>query len=154
MVIKPTVAAGAYETYKVDAHNIAEMQKKIDVLLTRHDMIIQPFFKEVLDGEWSLIFFGDEYSHSVFKKPKKGDYRVQDDHGGTVHFKDPDAKILETALGVIRYFEVPPLYTRVDGLIREGVFYVMEVEAFEPELFLRAHPYAAKRFADKIESIL
>ena len=35
-------------------------------------------------GEISLILIDGEYTHAVRKIAKKGDFRVQDDHGGIV----------------------------------------------------------------------
>ena len=46
-------------------------------------MIFQIFLKSIISfGEISLMVFGGEYSHSVRKIAKEGDFRVQDDHGG------------------------------------------------------------------------
>ena len=35
-------------------------------------------------GEKSLIWIDGEVTHGVLKRAKSGDFRVQDDHGGTV----------------------------------------------------------------------
>ena len=41
-----------------------------------------------------------------------------------------------------------PLYARVDGVVRDGVLIVVEVEVLEPALFLDFDPPAAERFAE------
>ena len=38
----------------------------------------------VADGELSLMWLGGTVTHAVKKQAKPGDFRVQDDHGGTV----------------------------------------------------------------------
>ncbi len=46
--------------------------------------LVQPFQPEIqTEGEWSLIFIDGEYSHAVLKRPAAGDYRVQNDFGGS-----------------------------------------------------------------------
>jgi hypothetical protein len=40
-----------------------------------------------------------------------------------------------------------PCYARVDGVVREGEFLLMELELLEPELFLQLEAQAAHRFA-------
>ena len=49
-------------------------------------MLIQPFFKTISElGEASLMVFDGKFTHAILKKAKPGDFRVQDDFGGTVH---------------------------------------------------------------------
>ena len=56
--------------------------------------MVQEFQKNILSsGEIAVMLFGGEYSHSVLKKQKKGDFRVQDDFGGSVEIINP-SKIL------------------------------------------------------------
>ncbi len=46
-----------------------------DALVGERDMLVQPFLPEIVsDGEWSLLFFGGEYSHAVRKRT--GDRRL------------------------------------------------------------------------------
>ena len=47
-----------------------------------------------------------------------------------------------------------PVYARVDGVIQDGRFLLMELEVFEPLMFLREHPPAADRFARAIHGRL
>ena len=32
------------------------------------------------EGEYSLFYFGGDYSHAILKTPKAGDFRVQEEH--------------------------------------------------------------------------
>jgi len=43
-----------------------------------------------------------------------------------------------------------PVYARVDGVIHDGRFLLMELEVFEPLMFLARDPLAPSRFARAI----
>ena len=63
---------------------IVNFQSRWIYLTNQEEFIVQEFQKNVVEnGEIALMLFGGEYSH-VLKKAKKGDFRVQDDFGGTV----------------------------------------------------------------------
>jgi hypothetical protein len=49
-----------------------------------------------------------------------------------------------------RPWPLAPLYARVDGVLREGRFLLMEVEVNEPGLGLDLAPGSAERFADAL----
>ncbi len=49
------------------------------------------------DGEDALMLFNGRFAHAVRKLPKPGDFRVQDDYGGTVHPHEPSALQIEFA---------------------------------------------------------
>ncbi|MBX9869797.1 MAG: hypothetical protein K2X63_08375, partial [Burkholderiaceae bacterium] len=104
----------------------------------------------VSDGEWSLIFFDGQYSHALIKRPKLGDFRVQSDHGGTVQKMVAPERMREQALQILCTLETMPCYARVDGVVRDGQFILMELELLEPELFLELDPRAAPSFAQAI----
>jgi glutathione synthase/RimK-type ligase-like ATP-grasp enzyme len=112
-------------------------------------MLLQDFQESVLNqGEISFIVIGGRCTHAVCKRPKAGDFRVQDDHGGTVteyHCSAEEAQFAERA--VLACPEMP-LYARVD-VVRDqrGGLVVMELELLEPELFFRFHPPAADALA-------
>jgi hypothetical protein len=105
------------------------------------------------EGEWSLIFFAGTFSHAVIKRPKPGDFRVQNDFGGTAQLADPPAHVLESAVSVVGAVD-SALYARVDGVVEEGHFRLMELELIEPMLFLADHSQAPRRFAAAISDAL
>jgi hypothetical protein len=104
-------------------------------------------------GEWSLIFFGGGFSHAILKKPQPGDFRVQNDFGGTSQLADPPSHVLASATRAVQAVE-PTIYARVDGVIDESQFHLMELELIEPMLFLAAHAAAPARFANAIAQAL
>jgi hypothetical protein len=87
-------------------------------------------------GEYSLIFFNGVFSHAVLKSPAVDDFRVQHYYGGTIQEITPDSKMLGSAQALVASFAKDSLYARVDGVLIDGVFHLMELELIEPYLFL------------------
>ncbi len=151
-VIKPCVSGAARHTYRLNHQNFLEIQKIVHPLLTEESFILQPFIQDVVDtGEDTLIVIDGKVTHAVRKVAKQGDFRVQDDHGGTVHPYTPTDEQVKLAELAINACKPTPVYGRVD-MVRgnEGRWEVMELELIEPELWLRNYPPAAEVFADAI----
>ena len=93
-----------------------------------------------------------EFSHAVLKIAKPGDFRVQDDFGGTVHDYSPSAEQIAFAKSVVHAAPELPIYARVD-IFRdnEGNWALAELEIFEPELWFRLDPTAAHTLAKTIK---
>ncbi|MEV6415884.1 hypothetical protein [Kribbella sp. NPDC051718] len=151
IVIKPTVSATAHNTIRGIAGS-PELSGAIEDL-PEDVYLVQPFQPEIQsEGEWSLIFFGGEFSHAVLKRPAAGDYRVQNDFGGTAELLDPPAAVLDgsTAALAAANSRKAPVYARVDGILSNGRYLLMELELIEPYLFLPLATDAATRFATAI----
>lgn len=155
-VIKPCISGAARHTYRFNRQTATTIEPVIQELLTSESLILQPFQQDVVNrGEDTLVVINGRFTHAVRKVPKAGDFRVQDDHGGTTHCYQPTAEQIELAEHVIRSSPHPASYGRVD-LVRnnDGAYAVMELELIEPELWLRDHPPAAEAFAEAIARIL
>lgn len=151
IVIKPTVSAGAWETWRSDLSSAADDQDKFQSQVQKHAVLIQPFVPEIQsEGEWSVIYIDGKYSHSVLKSAKAGDYRIQEEHGGTTKAVEPGKDILRQTQTVIDTQPEELLYARVDGIIRDGQFLLMELEINEPSLFFEFSESSAKDFANAI----
>jgi hypothetical protein len=149
-VIKPLISATAYRTYLVTADDANSAQAQFEDLQSGPGVMVQKFMDTIIDeGEWSLIFFDGEFSHAILKTPKPGDFRVQNDFGGSERPADPPAHVLHSATGIVQTV-APTLYARVDGLVDGNQFRLMELELIEPMLFLSSHPQAPARFSDSI----
>lgn len=151
VVVKPTVSGGAWHTVHGTIGD-ARFGRDVALLPPEFDYLVQPFVPEIAsDGEWSLLFFDGRYSHAVIKRPASGDYRVQADFGGTADRVDPPVDIIqaaERALAVVAAIGHPDhAYVRVDGVVAQGRFLLMELEMIEPFLHLACCPEAAERFA-------
>jgi glutathione synthase/RimK-type ligase-like ATP-grasp enzyme len=155
IVIKPTVSATAHHTIRGTAGS-ADLSRSIDEL-PDDVYLVQPFQPEIQsEGEWSLIFFGGEFSHAVLKRPAAGDYRVQDDFGGTAELLDPPAAVLEGSIAALAAANSrkAPVYARVDGILSNGRYLLMELELIEPYLFLPLATDAAARLAAVVATSL
>jgi len=137
LVVKPTVSGGAKNTIKLKQSELKEEEGKIREWLEEEDFMVQPFLKEVAEtGEYSYIFFNRNFSHAVLKSPKKGEFRVQHFFGGEINSITPTESELSYMQQIVDGFAQNTLYARVDGVWKEGVFYLMELELIEPYLFL------------------
>ena len=151
-VIKPCVSGAARHTYRLNADSAGHIEALIRPLLAQEAFLLQPFEPAVLKtGEDSLMVFAGRYSHAVRKMPRPGDFRVQDDHGGSVAPCQPSPAQIELAERCVASLDPVPAYARVDLICdRNGKPAIMELELIEPELWLRFHPPAAAALAQAI----
>ena len=148
VVVKPIISAAAKDTENIQLEEANDYQREFETLLKRGGVIVQDFAAEIsTTGEWSLIFFNKEYSHSVLKKPQDGDFRVQVDFGGKVHSAVAPDHLVRQAQKVVNSIEDDLLYARVDGIERNGILTLMELELIEPLLFFELNAEAPDRFA-------
>lgn len=151
VVVKRTISAGAHFTHRVAYAQAAAFEPQFAEEKQSFNLMVQPFVREVLtEGEYSLVFIDGAYSHAVLKKPAAGDYRVQQQHGGTLAPATPPPAVIAQAAKALSAIPSPWLYARVDGCVRNDEFTLMELELIEPELFFRTQPSAAQRLAEAI----
>src|SRR5690606_17364865 len=90
--------------------------------------------------------------HAVLKIAKPGDFRVQDDFGGSVHEYDPSKEQIAFAEKVVNAAPELPVYARVDMFKdNNGDWALAELEIFEPELWFRRNPKAAEILAQAVK---
>jgi len=152
-VIKPCISGAARLTFRVDRTTADAVDEGLRAPRAGEAFLLQPFQESVLhSGEVTLVVVDGEVTHGVRKRARPGDFRVQDDHGGTVHPHTPSSREVEVALGAMAACPSPPVYGRVDLVEdNQGELAVMELEVIEPELWLRAHPPAATALARAID---
>lgn len=149
IVVKPTVGGNALHTVR----GVAGSPEFEQALSDLPDVVylVQPFVPEIQsDGEWSLLFFNGEFSHAVVKRPAAGDYRVQESYGGQMTPTDPPTAVLESAQAALAASGPTPTYARVDGVVVNDRFLLMEIELIEPYLFLPQSPDAASKLATAV----
>jgi hypothetical protein len=141
------VSGGAYRTHRLGVADASRVQPALDEILAAGGALIQPFAREIVDeGEWSLLFFAGRFSHCVLKTATQGEFRIQQQFGGSARAVDPPPSLLAAAERIVAALPVAPAYARIDGLRRQGEFVLMEVEVIEPSLFLPADDGAAERY--------
>lgn len=154
VVIKPTLSANADDTFKLSAADWREgnvNQKVLYDTFRQRDFMIQPFLSSVVDeGEYSLFYFGGDFSHAIKKVPQKGDFRVQEEHGGSLHSIAVDSEQLAIAEKALAAMPCDALYARVD-LVRQGNNWaIMELELIEPSLYFNLDPQSPLRFVEAL----
>ena len=167
-IAKPCIsAAGIGLRYIKDKQTAIKEQIPINAELKTVGFMVQDFIEEIkTEGEWSLIFFGGEYSHSLLKKPAEGNILVQGEYGGSLSFNKAPDEIINFGTNVISNIpkayklskdgdiEENILYIRVDIISSKGKYYLSELEGVEPELFFRAKPGSEDIFSQKLLNAL
>jgi glutathione synthase/RimK-type ligase-like ATP-grasp enzyme len=139
IIIKPRISGASKNTFKVNAHNIVAVQQQFDELIKEEDFMAQPFVPQIMEGEYSFIFFNGLFSHAVKKAPQKDDFRVQHYFGGSITPYIPTDEIKSQAENVANQFAADCLYARVDGILINGILHIIELEVIEPMLYLHFH---------------
>jgi hypothetical protein len=154
IVIKPCISAGAQDTIRIHKDVFEQHREKIENLLKTTDMIIQPYIREIEQGEWSFLFFGGKFSHSVLKTPKPNDFRVQHYHGGQISSRKVSEQLVRDQITpYVTNFATNCLFARVDGVFIDEIFHLMELELIEPYLFLDASEIALENYYRAIISV-
>ncbi|MFT4681192.1 MAG: glutathione synthase/RimK-type ligase-like ATP-grasp enzyme [Granulosicoccus sp.] len=151
-VLKPAISAGGRETYRITKNQTSEFEGSLRELLVTEDMMLQEFQQNVVEkGEVSMMFAGSKITHSIIKNVKAGDFRVQDDFGGTVKEYLPSDDEINFAQKVLSSCKNPPILGRVDMIWdNQGQLAVGELEIIEPEMWFRFSPKAALTVAETI----
>ncbi len=152
-VLKPCVSGAARHTYKIDADQISGLESIFQEMIASEAMMLQEFQQNIVThGEISMMVFNGRFTHAVLKIAKDGDFRVQDDFGGTIHTYDPSQEEIGFAEKVVKAAPEMPLYARVDIFKNnQGNWALAELEIFEPELWFRLNPKAAEILAQHIK---
>lgn len=153
MVLKPCISAGAHHTYKIQPNTIVEHEAIFKTLIAEEAMMIQPFLENIVtEGEVSMMVIDGTFTHAILKKAKAGDFRVQDDFGGSVHQYNPTQEEIDFAEDVVKACEELPIYARVD-IVKDNnnTWVVSELELIEPELWFRHYPKAATVLAKAVQ---
>ena len=155
-VIKPAISGAARHTYRVSLSNYRNYEGIFQELIYEECMLFQEFLNSITEkGEISLIMIDRKFTHAVKKIAKKGDFRVQDDHGGKVEKYYPSQTEILFAEQCIENSPFSPIYARVDIVYdNKNKISLSELELIEPELWFRNNPESAKLLAEKIKKLL
>ncbi|MEM7310679.1 MAG: hypothetical protein AAF682_28660 [Planctomycetota bacterium] len=148
-VVKPAVSLSAHGTWRTSRASAATDEARWREQVERCDLLVQRFVPEIArGGEWSFVHLGGAFSHACRKLPAAGDFRVQQELGGSLERVEPAPELVSQAERVLAAPPGPHLYSRVDGVVVDGAFLLMEVELIDPQLYLRVAPDAARRLAE------
>lgn len=141
LVIKPVVSESSADTYIINLNEsgkntitIKDVRNKYQGI--NYSLMLQPFIKEVKDGEYSVICFSNKLSHvikrcvSVFGEKPYIKY---------IEKETIDKKMIEIVNKICSIEEYQNnLYIRIDLVKTNEEYQVMEVELLDPQLFLNA----------------
>lgn len=154
-VLKPCISGAARHTYKLNTSNFEQHETIFQELISEEAMMLQPFQDNIITkGEYSFVVINGKYSHAVLKTAKPGDFRVQDDYGGTVHHHEATDAQIEFAENAVKACIEQPMYARVDVIVdNEDKLAISELELIEPELWFRNNSEAATLLAKAIKQL-
>jgi glutathione synthase/RimK-type ligase-like ATP-grasp enzyme len=146
LVIKPPVSASAMGAHRLGPNDDLPGES------VRQPMIIQPLIDEIAkSGEFSLMLFDGDYSHAVVKRPRSGDFRVQQHLGGVAHPSKAPPGAEALAKQALAAAPTKATYARVDIVTDDdGVLRIMELELIEPDLFIDHAPDGGGAFTRSI----
>lgn len=155
-VLKPCVSGAGRHTYRLNPENLEQHEALFSDLIAKEAMMLQTFQHNIVSqGEASLMLFNGKFTHAVLKKAKPGDFRVQDDFGGTVHHYTPTKEAIAFAEQAVQACPELPIYARVDIFLDNSHRLALsELELIEPELWFRRHPEAAEVLAKAVHKKL
>lgn len=148
IVIKPYISANSDFTYRLTASSAKAQSAQIIKEYESRSAMLQPFLNSITsEGEYSLFYFDSQYSHAICKRPAKGDFRVQEEHGGQLSSIEPTAKMLSLAEKTIAALPEEALYARVDIVSLDKQLMIIEVELIEPSLYFNMDESSPALFA-------
>jgi glutathione synthase/RimK-type ligase-like ATP-grasp enzyme len=156
VVVKPQVGANAQDTFVLEQPVAERTAAVLAETFSNKPFFVQPFMHRVQsDGEYSLFFFGGEYSHAIRKVPASGDFRTQEEHGAEILSISATAGMIDAASRILALVHPAPAYVRVDFVADDFDNYLlMELELIEPSLYLRTDDAAAARFAAAFDTFV
>jgi len=149
IIVKPVVSTNATHTFLLTLDLARDLADTLQATFANRPFVVQPFIENIQrEGEFSLFYFNRELSHATLKIPKRGDFRVQEEHGAEVLAVAAEPALIEAGERAMQLVTPMPAYARAD-FVRgpDGRFLVMELELIEPSMYLRMDAKAPRRFA-------
>ena len=161
LVLKPAISGSARNTHLIrdprgfTSDDTAYLERVL-AEGTNGELILQQYEEGISSGEYSLIFVNGQHTHTIMKIPQAGEYRCQGEYGGStkeIAAADVPRCAADAAQQIWKFLESkvgkpenetsvwtgsPLVYARIDGIIKDDAFILMEIEAIEPHLWLEA----------------
>jgi hypothetical protein len=151
IVIKPRISANADNTFWLKQASYQQQLPQLAKVFAKGDFMMQPFMENIIsEGEYSLFYFNGKYSHAILKTPQTNDFRVQEEHGGSLKAIVPEEELLNCAdntMATLAEINGMPLYARVDFVRYQHSYALMEAELIEPSLYFNMDDQSPQRFA-------
>jgi glutathione synthase/RimK-type ligase-like ATP-grasp enzyme len=149
-VIKPAIGASGVGVERIRRGEAAAALERWRGGSRADQVLVQEFMADIGGGELAGVFFDGAFSHGLRRVPAPGQFRVNSQYGGRMEATTMAGDVVSQMARVLALLPEPALYARVDGIVHEGRFTLMELEVNEPGLGLHLIPGAAERFADAL----
>lgn len=149
-VIKPLIGASGFGVERITRETLSADLARARSTKALDRVLVQEFIPEIRDGERAGVFFDGAFSHALHRRPAATEFRINSQYGGTMEATTLCSRTVEAMRAVLALLPRPPLYARVDGVLRDDGFVLMELEVNEPALGLHLAPGSADRFADAL----
>lgn len=142
LIIKPTVSAEGRDTYRVATSDTDAVAAAMEKIRTKGKTpMIQPYIASVETfGERSSVVIDGQNTFTMKKTPASGGFLVHNHRGGTYTPKVASTAEEAFVRTVTDLLPELPLYMRIDYLMTDEGFQVLELEQIEPNLYLRQNP--------------
>jgi glutathione synthase/RimK-type ligase-like ATP-grasp enzyme len=149
-VVKPVLSASAHDTTLVPASEAVAVARGVAEGRIRCPVMVQPFVSEIRAAASGHSSSSTRLHPRRAQAPQRGRLPSAAALGGRAAAARPDAATLAVARRTLDALPVSPLYARIDGVLTDAGFVIMEVEVHEPGLFFTLAPDAAAAFAAAI----
>lgn len=147
-VVKPASGASGHSVELLQRATLAAQVAGLADEARQAGVVVQEFLPEIAGGELSLVYFDGVFSHAIRKRPPPGEFRTNSRYKPVRTAETPPPEVTQQGAACLATLPEIPLYARVDGIVRDDVLVVIEVEVLEPALALDVDPLAAERFAE------
>lgn len=157
IVVKPTISESGNDTYLLGEENkknnktIEEIESLLQNVTSK--IMVQPFIKEIENGEYSLVFIDGKFQNAVLRYPS-----IFTNKNTITHLEQVDPKLYALALQITNIKEYQQsLYMRIDAVKLDDEYQIMEIELTDPDLFFSFIPNHKKRkqtFQFFVDSVL
>lgn len=141
IIIKPLIGGGSYNVFrfKTPKNNI-ECKEIVNFLYNKSekmnfefktDMLIQPYLEH--DKEYSLIYYFDGFHHAVIKQ--KFGIISSFKNRKVTQWDSPSEELIDLGYEILEKSKQKYLYARLDFIMFENQYYLMELEFIDPNLF-------------------
>jgi len=162
IVLKPIISGSGNNTFVISNNinknniKIENVKEKFDKVLNKVNnyIMVQPFVKEINDGELSVVIINNEISHAGIRYTNVFNNVNQIK---IINVNDLDKKVLDIVnkcQNIKEYKDA--LYMRIDLVKINDEYKIMELELVEPQLFFefKQNKSKLKKFANVIKNNL
>ncbi len=149
-VIKPAIGASGVGVERVRRGEEVAALGRARAGRALDRVLVQEFMAGIEHGELAGVFFDGAFSHGLRRVPAPGEFRINSQYGGRMEAASLPGDVEAQMAAVLALLPVPALYARVDGLVRDDRFTLMDLEVNEPDLGMDLVPGSADRFADAL----